>query len=163
MRLVLPQWWQGGVGSVSGSAHLTQYGSRTLLVVWHFGQAISLGHLLLFQVGLDLARREVAVVDVLGQVDPDQLVEPALLGRDGAVVVAELRLELLGGVEALGRLAGGQVIQRPGQGEQVAARLRLADDLLRRGVALGVDARLGLPSAPWRSGPGRGRCRSRSS
>ena len=32
MRLVLPHWWQGGVGSVSGSAHFEQYGSRTLFV-----------------------------------------------------------------------------------------------------------------------------------
>src|SRR6516165_1640620 len=42
MRLVLPQWLQGGGGSVNGSAHLVQYGSRTGLVVWHFGQLISL-------------------------------------------------------------------------------------------------------------------------
>ena len=55
MRLFLPQWWHGGVGSVSGSAHLVQYGSRTLLVVLHFGQATSRRHLLLVQVGLDLA------------------------------------------------------------------------------------------------------------
>ena len=54
----------------------------------------------------------------------------------------QFRLELPGGVKALRRLAGGQVVQRRRQGEQVAAHLRLADDLLGRGVAFGVDAGL---------------------
>ena len=84
MRLFLPQWWQGGVGSVSGSAHLAQYGSRTLFVVLALRTGDLARHLPLVQVGLDLAGREVAVVDVLGQVDLDQLVEPAVLGRAAA-------------------------------------------------------------------------------
>ena len=42
MRLFLPHSARTGRGSVSGSAHLTQYGVRTLLSVLHFGQATSL-------------------------------------------------------------------------------------------------------------------------
>src|SRR2546421_102610 len=94
------------------------------------------------QVGLDLAGGEVPVVDVLGEVDLDQLEEPALVGGEPAV--GEARLQLAGGVEPLGGLPGGEVVEGAGQREQVAAGLGLADDLLGGGIALGVDAGLGL-------------------
>ena len=112
-----------------------------------------------FQVTFEVAGRQVAIVHVLGQVDRDQLVEPSLRRR----IVRQLRLQLAAGEEALRGLAGRQVVQRARQGEQVAARLRLADDLLGRGVPLGVDLGLGDAAVLGRRGPGRGPCRSRSS
>src|SRR5262249_20311662 len=97
----------------------------------------------LLQVRLDLAGGEVALVGVLGQVDLDALIEPALLRRIRTGRLGELRFDLASRVEALRGLAGRQVKEGTGQGEQVAARLRLADNLLGRGVPFRVDTRLG--------------------
>src|SRR5262249_48699715 len=67
--------------------------------------ALAAGHFLRhtppFQVGLDLPGREVAVLGVLGQVDLDELKEPALVGGEGAPRPGQLLFEVAGGVEAL--------------------------------------------------------------
>src|SRR5262249_17509804 len=62
------------------------------------------------QVRLDLAGREIALVNVLGQVDLDQLVKPTLVRRDAAVALGQLRLQLAGRVKALRSLAGRQMV-----------------------------------------------------
>src|SRR5207249_11453583 len=100
-------------------------------------------HLALLQIRLDLASGEVALVDILRQVDLDQLEEPALLGRIREARLTKLGFDFARRVEALGGFARRQMVQRAGQGKQVAAWLRPADNLLRRSVPLGVDARLG--------------------
>src|SRR5262249_38074846 len=55
-----------------------------LVDVLALGARHFLGHAPAFQVGLDLAGREIAILGVLRQVDLDQLVKPALVRGHGA-------------------------------------------------------------------------------
>src|SRR5262245_42462143 len=85
-----------------------------------------------FQIAFELAGREVAIVDVFTQVDLDQLKEPSVLRRERRLRIGQLLLQFLRGVKAFRGLAGGEMVERRRQGKQVAARLRLTDNLLRR-------------------------------
>src|SRR5262249_19252898 len=105
------------------------------------------GNLAAVQVGLDLAGGKIASIDVLSQIGLDKLEEPTLLGWQRAVRIGQLCLDRAGRVHAFGELAGGELVERTGQGEQVAARFGLADDLFGRGVTLSVHARLGSQTA----------------
>src|SRR5262249_33070774 len=102
-----------------------------------------LAGLLALQIPLDLLRREVTLVDVLGEIDLDELEEPALILGDRALGILELGIDVGRGVESFRRLARRQVVERSGEGEQVAARFGLADDLLGRSITFGINARLG--------------------
>ena len=148
--------------SVREAAHWQQYGCRTGLTARHLGQHHLFGDLPALQIGLDLPAREVAVVDVLGQVDFEELEKPALIHGERVALAVQLGLQLTRRVKTFGCLTGGQMVQSSRQGEQIASRFGLADDLLRRGVAFRVHACLGRQPGLYATGLYPVPCRNRS-
>src|SRR5262249_52351875 len=87
--------------------------------------------------------RKVSVVDILGQISFQKLIEPTLICRHRTVRVGELRFQVPGRVEPFGGFACRKVVKRARQCKQITAWLWLTDNLLRGRIPFSKDPGLG--------------------
>src|SRR5665213_3637342 len=91
--LVARRRWVGQRLGTFAAVRLAHLVDVLTLLTRHFA-----GYLPLVQVGLDLAGREIAFVDVLGQISPDEVEKPTLVCRHGTMRLGQLRFDFAGRV-----------------------------------------------------------------